>query len=86
MTCIGGLFFAVLSGQPVVIIGVTGPILLFEDSLYQVNIQSVHTLTMTHTCNQFRTKHIKQLSVAQHAALLCLFLFFVTLIETGQLM
>ena len=36
MTSIGGLIFAFLSGQPLVIIGVTGPTLVFEESLYQV--------------------------------------------------
>ncbi len=36
MTAIGGIIFAILSGQPLVIVGVTGPTLVFEESLYQV--------------------------------------------------
>lgn len=34
-TCVAGLVFAVLSGQPLVIVGTTGPLLLFDESLYQ---------------------------------------------------
>ncbi|XP_024084063.1 band 3 anion transport protein isoform X3 [Cimex lectularius] len=33
-TAIGGIVFALLSGQPLVIIGATGPLLLFDESLY----------------------------------------------------
>ena len=36
MTSVGGLIFALLSGQPLVIIGVTGPILVFEESVFKV--------------------------------------------------
>ena len=31
-----GLIFSLLGGQPILIIGFTGPILVFEESLYQV--------------------------------------------------
>ncbi len=33
-----GVIFALFSGQPLVIIGVTGPILVFEENLYSVSI------------------------------------------------
>ena len=32
-----GVLFALFSGQPLVIIGVTGPILVFEENLYSVS-------------------------------------------------
>lgn len=34
-TSLSGLIFAVLGGQPLVIVGSTGPLLLFDESLYQ---------------------------------------------------
>lgn len=34
-TCLAGIFFAMLSGQPLVIVGSTGPLLLFDESLFQ---------------------------------------------------
>lgn len=34
-TSLSGVFFALLSGQPLVIVGSTGPLLLFDESLYQ---------------------------------------------------
>jgi anion exchange protein len=34
-TAISGVIFAILSGQPLVIVGSTGPLLLFDESLYQ---------------------------------------------------
>lgn len=34
-TCMAGVIFALLSGQPMVIVGTTGPLLLFDESLYQ---------------------------------------------------
>lgn len=37
-TALGGIVFALLSGQPLVVIGTTGPLLLFDESLYTVNI------------------------------------------------
>ena len=33
-----GLIFSLLGGQPILIIGFTGPILVFEESLYQVTL------------------------------------------------
>lgn len=39
-TCVSGIIFALLSGQPMVIIGTTGPLLLFDESLYQFCITS----------------------------------------------
>lgn len=35
-TAVAGMMFALLSGQPLVIIGTTGPLLLFDESLYKV--------------------------------------------------
>lgn len=37
-TCISGTLFALLSGQPLVIVGTTGPLLLFDESLFSVSI------------------------------------------------
>lgn len=34
-TCLAGIVFALLSGQPLVIVGSTGPLLLFDESLYE---------------------------------------------------
>lgn len=34
-TCIAGVVFALLSGQPLVIVGSTGPLLLFDESLFE---------------------------------------------------
>ncbi|XP_031346202.1 anion exchange protein 3-like isoform X2 [Photinus pyralis] len=34
-TSVAGLIFALLGGQPLVIVGTTGPLLLFDESLYQ---------------------------------------------------
>ncbi|XP_045464618.1 anion exchange protein 2 isoform X2 [Harmonia axyridis] len=39
-TSISGILFALLSGQPLVIVGTTGPLLLFDESLYQFCISS----------------------------------------------
>uniref|UniRef100_A0A8D8SFV2 Anion exchange protein n=1 Tax=Cacopsylla melanoneura TaxID=428564 RepID=A0A8D8SFV2_9HEMI len=33
-TCLSGIFFALMSGQPLIIIGTTGPLMLFDESLY----------------------------------------------------
>ncbi|XP_050361182.1 anion exchange protein 2 isoform X2 [Nymphalis io] len=33
-TCVGGLFFALVAGQPMMITGATGPLLLLDDALY----------------------------------------------------
>lgn len=40
-TCISGVLFALLSGQPLVIVGTTGPLLLFDESLYSVSFFSL---------------------------------------------
>ncbi|CAK9300753.1 unnamed protein product [Gordionus sp. m RMFG-2023] len=39
-TALGGCIFALFSGQPLTIIGATGPILIFENSLYKFSIQN----------------------------------------------
>ncbi|XP_046976743.1 anion exchange protein 2 isoform X2 [Vanessa cardui] len=33
-TCVGGIFFALVAGQPMMITGATGPLLLLDDALY----------------------------------------------------
>ncbi|XP_014270273.1 band 3 anion transport protein isoform X3 [Halyomorpha halys] len=46
-TSFAGIFFALLSGQPLVIIGATGPLLLFDESLYTFCVQNeINYLTM----------------------------------------
>jgi hypothetical protein len=37
-TCVCGILFGFLSGQPLIIIGATGPVLVFEQTVYQVCI------------------------------------------------
>lgn len=39
-TAVCGIVFALFSGQPLNIIGVTGPILVFEENLYKVMIEA----------------------------------------------
>uniref|UniRef100_A0AAR5Q1D6 Anion exchange protein n=1 Tax=Dendroctonus ponderosae TaxID=77166 RepID=A0AAR5Q1D6_DENPD len=34
-TCLAGILFAMFCGQPLIIVGTTGPLLLFDESLYQ---------------------------------------------------
>lgn len=38
-TAICGVVFSLLSGQPLIIIGATGPVLVFEEALYKVESQ-----------------------------------------------
>ena len=38
-TSLCGIVFALLAGQPLMIIGATGPVLVFEQSLYMVSPQ-----------------------------------------------
>jgi len=35
-TCLCGILFGLLAGQPLIIIGVTGPVLVFEQTIYKV--------------------------------------------------
>ena len=37
MTSVGGVMFSLLAAQPLTIVGATGPLLLFEESLYVVS-------------------------------------------------
>lgn len=37
-TAVCGIMFSLLSGQPLIIIGTTGPLLLFDEMLFQVYI------------------------------------------------
>lgn len=36
-TALGGILFGFFSGQPLMIVGVTGPVLLFEENIYSVS-------------------------------------------------
>lgn len=36
-TSLSGIVFALISGQPLLVIGTTGPLLLFDESLYGVS-------------------------------------------------
>ena len=38
MTCICGVLFALFSGQPLIMIGLSGPMLVFEAALYDVSV------------------------------------------------
>lgn len=37
-TCVAGIVFGLLAGQPLIIIGTTGPLLMFDESLFKVRI------------------------------------------------
>ncbi|KAI5730287.1 hypothetical protein M8J76_012067 [Diaphorina citri] len=46
-TCISGVLFALLAGQPLIIIGTTGPLMLFDESLYNFcKTNNIEYLTM----------------------------------------
>lgn len=38
-TCMCGILFGLFSGQPLIIIGATGPVLVFEQTIYQVSLR-----------------------------------------------
>ena len=38
MVCVSGILMALLGGQPLVIVGATGPLLVFEENFYQVSL------------------------------------------------
>lgn len=35
-TCVQGVFFCLLAAQPVLVIGFTGPLLVFEEAFFEV--------------------------------------------------
>ena len=37
-TAVGGVMFSLLAGQPMMILGATGPMIIFEEAMYQVNL------------------------------------------------
>jgi len=37
-TSVCGIVFALFSGQPLIIVGATGPVLVFEEVLYKVSV------------------------------------------------
>lgn len=43
-TSAAGVVFALLAGQPLVIVGATGPLLLFDESLFNVSAQEYHAI------------------------------------------
>ena len=46
-TSVCGIVFALLAGQPLMLIGATGPVLVFEQSLYMVSTSiQVQSLTL----------------------------------------
>ena len=44
-TSISGILFGLTSGQPLMIIGTTGPILVFEEATYNVSFYAHHEIT-----------------------------------------
>jgi hypothetical protein len=50
---VSGLVFAFFSGQPMLIVGATGPLLVFEEALYQVT-QWPHLHSASSRCNDFQ--------------------------------
>ena len=36
--CISGVLYGLFAGQPMLIIGSTGPLLVFEEAVYEVNL------------------------------------------------
>jgi len=46
-TSASGILFALLAGQPLIIIGATGPLLLFDESLYSVSL-NCHFVSFLH--------------------------------------
>jgi solute carrier family 4 anion exchanger 2 len=46
-TSAAGILFALLAGQPLIIIGATGPLLLFDESLYSVSL-NCHFVSFLH--------------------------------------
>ena len=46
-TSASGIFFALLAGQPLIIIGATGPLLLFDESLYSVSLNVIFSYFCT---------------------------------------
>ena len=53
-----GLLFSLLGAQPILIIGFTGPILVFEESLYQVTSCNYPTIKETPQRWEFKRKSI----------------------------
>lgn len=43
-TSISGVLFGLFSAQPMMILGATGPVLVFEESLHQVRLFNVITI------------------------------------------
>ena len=51
MTSVGGVMFSLLAAQPLTIVGATGPLLLFEESLYVVSQLAAYRDFIQHTQN-----------------------------------
>lgn len=43
-TCVQGIIFCLFAAQPVLIIGFTGPLMVFEEAFFQVMLLSVRTV------------------------------------------
>jgi hypothetical protein len=50
-TSICGMLWALFSGQPLLIIGPTGPVLVFEQSLYKVSLTVAFNCQLYNYCN-----------------------------------
>ena len=48
-TCLCGVLFGLVAGQPLIIIGATGPILVFEQTIYVVSAVTDTTMMATRT-------------------------------------
>ena len=44
-TALAGCLFALVAGQPLIIVGATGPVLLFDESFYAVSLCLVSSLS-----------------------------------------
>lgn len=55
-TALGGILFGFCSGQPLMIVGVTGPVLVFEETIYNVSyyMPPVYGMSAAY-CNHRRT-------------------------------
>lgn len=52
-TTIGGILFSLFSGQPLLIVGFTGPLLVFEEAVYTVSCGSsaYYNFKSNHLCH-----------------------------------
>ena len=46
-TCFCGVLFGLVAGQPLIIIGATGPVLVFEQTIYEVGLTLLEASSYT---------------------------------------